>query len=284
MKILLAWATWYLWSHIAKELMAQNIEFKAIVRDINKLEKLWIPKEYGIIWEITKPETLKWKLNWFDTVISCVWITRQKDGLTYMDVDYGANMNLLSEAKNSWITKMLYISAINGDKMKDIAIFKAKEWFVSELKKSWLKYTIMRPNWFFSDMKDFLDMAKWWRVYLFWNWNNKVNPIEWSDLAKSCIEKLFLESWEFSVWWPDILTHNDIAKLALKSLWKPEKISYIPDSFRWFVIKVLRIFTSVKFYGPFEFFLTIMWMDNIWEKTWKNRLEDFFNNEAPNYK
>jgi len=33
-----------------------------------------------------------------DTVISTVGITRQEDGLSYMDVDYQANLNLLEFA------------------------------------------------------------------------------------------------------------------------------------------------------------------------------------------
>ena len=36
-----------------------------------------------------------------DTVISTLGITRQKDGLTYLDVDYQANLNLLNEACES---------------------------------------------------------------------------------------------------------------------------------------------------------------------------------------
>ena len=44
-------------------------------------------------------------LNWkgvcedIDVVISTVGITRQKDGMTYMDVDFQANANLIDEAK-----------------------------------------------------------------------------------------------------------------------------------------------------------------------------------------
>ncbi|WP_304144931.1 NAD(P)H-binding protein [Mesoflavibacter zeaxanthinifaciens] len=50
--------------------------------------------------EVTKPETLRDICEGIDTVISTVGITKQKDDLTYMDVDYQANINLLAEAKN----------------------------------------------------------------------------------------------------------------------------------------------------------------------------------------
>ncbi len=48
----------------------------------------------------------------------------------------------------------------------------------------------MRPNGFFSDMKDFLDMAKSGRVYLFGDGNFKLNPIHGEDLAKVCVDKM----------------------------------------------------------------------------------------------
>jgi len=49
--------------------------------------------------EITKPETINGICENIDWVFTSIGITRQKDGLTYMDVDYQGNSNLLAEAK-----------------------------------------------------------------------------------------------------------------------------------------------------------------------------------------
>ena len=43
-------------------------------------------------------------------VISTVGITRQKDGLTYMDVDFQSNVNLIEEAKKEGVKKII----VNG--------------------------------------------------------------------------------------------------------------------------------------------------------------------------
>ena len=48
----------------------------------------------------------------------------------------------------------------------------------------------MRPNGFFSDMKDFLEMAKKGRVYLFGDGQFKLNPIDGKDLAVVCVDKM----------------------------------------------------------------------------------------------
>ena len=75
--------------------------------------------------------------------------------------------------------------------MRHLKIMEAKEKFVDELKQSGLSYTIIRPNGFFSDMKDFLDMAKGGRVYLFGHGDFKLNPIHGADSAKAIVESIY---------------------------------------------------------------------------------------------
>jgi nucleoside-diphosphate-sugar epimerase len=47
------------------------------------------------------PDTLKGICDGIDVVISSIGITRQKDGLKYMDVDYQGNKNLLDLVKRN---------------------------------------------------------------------------------------------------------------------------------------------------------------------------------------
>ena len=98
-KILLAGSTGYLGSYIAKELQKQAYFCRAIARNPEKLKQKDIEANEVIKAELTKPATITESCKEIDVVISTVGITRQKDGLTYMDVDYQANMNLLKEAQ-----------------------------------------------------------------------------------------------------------------------------------------------------------------------------------------
>ncbi|WP_138434227.1 SDR family oxidoreductase [Winogradskyella algicola] len=278
--ILLAGATGYLGRHLLKVLIEKQNQVVAIVRKPNQINN---PNENYLEIkqaEVTKPGTLRDICKGIDTVISTVGITRQKDGLTYMDVDYQANMNLLTEAKKSGVNHFVYVSAINGDKHRHLKIFEAKEKFVDALKTSGLNYTIIRPNGFFSDMKDFLQMAKSGRVYLFGSGNQRFNPIHGEDLAKAIVDNLEDYNNELTVGGPDILSLNDISKLALTSLNKPIKIAHLPDCLRRFTIWILRTFTSVKTYGPVEFFLTLTADDNIAPTYGKHHLKDYFREEA----
>lgn len=104
-KILIAGASGYLGGHIANELKNQHYLVKAIARNAIRLKHTHPDLNEIFEAELTKPETLSGCCEGIDAVISTVGITRQKDGLTYMDVDYQANLNLLNEAKKSGVKK-----------------------------------------------------------------------------------------------------------------------------------------------------------------------------------
>ena len=282
--ILLAGATGYLGNYIAKELISRNMDTKIIVRKPGKIIDM-ASKLTGIIQaEVTRPETIRGHFHGVDTVISTVGITRQKDGLTYMDVDYGANMNLLDEAKRAGVKKFIYVSVINGQLHRNLKLVEAKEAFVDQLKVSGLDYTIIRPNGFFSDMRDFLKMAEKGSVYIFGKGKKKFNPIHGADLAQVCVDAINSNKKEIVVGGPDILTHYEVAEMALLASGKPINIIHLPHWLRKSIIWIMRTFTSSKTYGPIEFFLTLMAEDAIAPRYGSHRLSHFFQNEMDTLK
>ena len=281
-RILLAGGTGYLGNYIAGEMKERGLTGLLIARSPEKLQHLESSRLQIVKAEVTSANTLTGIANNVDTVISTVGITRQKDGLTYMDVENRANLNLLNEAKKAGVRKFIYVSAINGNKHRNLKILEAKEAFVDELKKSGLEYTIVRPNGFFSDMKDFLDMAKKGKVYLFGNGEQLLNPIHGEDLAKLCLDLVDDDVKEISVGGPDILTHNEIAELAFSAQGKVPSILHLPDWIRRLTLWAVRKFTSISTYGPLEFFLTLMADDNVAMRYGKNKLQDFYLIEARN--
>jgi uncharacterized protein YbjT (DUF2867 family) len=280
-KILLAGATGYLGRFLTQELIARNFETRIVVRNKKKVNLKASNLEI-VEAQVTNPETLKNICKDFDVVISTVGITRQKDGLTYMEVDYQANVNLIEEAKKSGVRKFIYISVLNGDKIRHTKGGEAKEKLVDYLKSSGLDYCIIRPNGFFSDMGDFLKMAKGGRIYLFGNGKLKLNPIHGKDLAMVVVDSINQDKQEINVGGPDMLSQNEIAELALEAYGKPIKITHLPDWIRRFVLWLVRTFTNQKTYGPIEFFMTTMVMDMQAPQYGKEKLQDFFNQEVNN--
>lgn len=278
-KILVAGATGYLGKFITQELLERDYDTKIVVRNKNNL-KLTAPNLVILEAEVTKPETLKHIFKDVDVVISTIGITRQKDGLTYMDVDYKANVNLIDEAKKNGVKKFIYISVLNGEKLRQLKICEAKEKLGDYLKSSGLDYCIIRPNGFFSDMGDFLKMAKSGKVYLFGDGRLKLNPIHGKDLAKEVVNAINQKKEEINIGGPDLLSQNEIAELALKAYGKAIKIIHLPDWIRKFALWSIRKFTGSKTYGPIEFFMTTMVMNMEAPQFGQEKLEDFFNEEA----
>jgi uncharacterized protein YbjT (DUF2867 family) len=280
-KVLLAGATGYLGKYIVAELINQNLPARIVVRDKNSAiySKQLIETTEA---EVTKPETLIGIMNNIDVAISTVGITKQKDGLTYMDVDYQANMNLLEEAKKAGVKKFIYVSALNGEKLTHLKIGEAKEKFVKELQNSGLDYCILQPNGFFSDMTEFLKMAKKGTVNLFGDGGYKMNPIHGADLAKVCVNAIESDEKNIEVGGPEVFTHNEIAEIAFKVLNKKPKIKYMPEWMRKTILGLVRFFTSSKTYGPMEFFFTVLAMDMVAPKYGTHTLRAYFDQNKAN--
>ncbi|MBJ8325878.1 SDR family oxidoreductase [Streptococcus pacificus] len=282
-KVLLAGATGYLGKFVMQELIKRGYPTKIVVRNKNKVS-LTAPNLEIIEAQVTKPEELKGICENVDVVISTVGITRQKDGLTYMDVDYQANANLINEAKKSGVKKVIYVSVLKGEKLRHLKICEAKEKLGDYLKASGLDYCIIRPNGFFSDMVEFLNMAKSGKVYLFGDGTLKLNPIHGKDLAVVIVDSIMNDEKELDVGGPELLSQNEIAELALKAYHKKIKIVHLPDFFRRFALFAIRTFTGQKTYGPLEFFMTTMAMDMSAPRFGNEKLEPFFNQEVINRK
>lgn len=275
-KILLAGATGYLGSHIAAKLIQSEYDLRLIIRSSEKLQQLGLNFADVFKAEITHPEMLSGCCNGIDTVISTVGITRQKEGLTYMDVDYQANVNLLNEARNSGVRRFIYVSVLNGENLRHLKICDAKERFVEQLKTSGLDYCVIRPNGFFSDMSEFHTMATKGKIYLLGNGEQKTNPIHGEDLADVCIDAIERSDHEIRVGGPDTLTYNEIATITFESIGKKPRVTHIPNWVCTLLLKSARIFTSSKIYGPLEFFLTVTAIDMIAPEYGKYTLKEFF--------
>lgn len=279
-RILLAGATGYLGSHILTQLVKDKRQTTIIVRDLRRLQ-LPAAAMHNIAVlqaELTQPQSILNCCEGIDTVISTVGITQPQKGLTYMDVDYQANYNLLQEALKSGVRKFIYISVFKGEQLKnDVAICAAKERFANALKSSGLAYCIIRPTGYFSDMGALFDLAKKGRIYLFAGGAAKINPISGEDLAVNCVAAIDEEKREINIGGPQTMTFTQIAETAFEVLQKKPKITYLPEWLRKTALWLARIFMSAPAFGPLEFFMTVMTTDMNAPEYGKDTLEAYFN-------
>jgi uncharacterized protein YbjT (DUF2867 family) len=275
-RVLVAGATGYLGHYVVKEFKKQGYWVRALTRSEGRLKNLNDDVDEAFVGAVTDPASLAGVCEGIDIVFSSIGITKQKDNLTYMDVDYQGNKNLLDEAKKEGVAKFIYVSVFNAEKMSNLKGIQAKLEFTEALKSSGLDYVVVNPNGFFSDMLDYLKMAQQGRGYVFGSGENRINPIHGEDLAEVCVNAAGGKEKEIDVGGPDVLSHNEILAIAFESLGKPVKISRIPIWLRNVILATLRLFTSVKTYGPLEFFMTVLAVDMVAPSYGEHHLKDFF--------
>ena len=142
-KVLIAGATGSLGQYIIKEFKKQGFWICALARNADKLKSLSDYIDENFIGEVTNSNSLRGICKDIDIVFSSIGITKQKDNLTYMDVDYQGNKNLLEEAKKEGVLKFIYISVLNAEKLGDLKGIQAKLRFTKELKESGLNYLVV---------------------------------------------------------------------------------------------------------------------------------------------
>jgi uncharacterized protein YbjT (DUF2867 family) len=274
-RVLVAGATGYLGRFVARELKARGHVVRALARSPQKLDDLRDELDEIVEGEVTRPATLAGTCDGVEVVFSSVGITRQRDGLTFRDVDYQGNKNLLQEAQRAGVKKFIYVSVLGGPELTHLEIVKAHEDFVAALKASGLDYAVVRPSGFFSDLEELYQMAGRGRVYLFGRGDRRVNPIHGADLAARCADLLEVEREEIDVGGPEVLTWREIAELALRARGRPIRITAIPLWVVTLMIFVTRLFSRHRA-GLLAFFATAATRDAVGPASGSRTLGEHF--------
>jgi uncharacterized protein YbjT (DUF2867 family) len=241
-RVLVAGATGYLGGFVCQELKARGHFVRALARSPEKLDRLKDSLDEIVEAEVTRPETLEHVCDGIDVVFSSIGITRQKDKLSFQDVDYQGNRNLLEVARRAGVEKFVYVSVFNGPNLLHLDIVRAHEDFVDALKASGIDYAVVRPTGYFSDMGQFLEMAKKGRVYLIGAGKTRVNPIHGADLAVRCVDAIDSVNGEIDVGGPETVTWEGVATLAFEALGRSVKVTHIPEWLMWSLVRAVRIF------------------------------------------
>jgi len=252
LRVLIAGSTGYLGKFVVREFKKRGYWVRALARNPKKLEQIGPFLEPAVmgqideifVGEVAKPETLHGLCDGIDIVFSSIGITRQKDKLTYRDVDYQGNKNILDIALTKSVKKFIYVSVFNAHMFEYLEIVKAHEDFVRDLQDSGLEYAIIRPTGYFSDMSESLKMAKSGRVYMIGDGENRINPIHGADLAAVCVDAVTGKEHEIPVGGPVIYSLKEIAELAFATFGKNPKITLIPPWLARLATRVIRPFNK----------------------------------------
>lgn len=282
-RILVAGATGYLGRYVVQTLKRDGWQVRVLVRNADRLAQegsALAPIIDDCVDEIatgdvTRPETLRGVAEGVNAVFSSVSLMGQTGRLTWHDVDYLGNRNILHEAQRAGAQKFIYVSVFNAKQMLDIPIVKAHEDFAADLATSGMAYAVIRPTGYFSDLGAFFDMARSGRAYLIGNGQERINPIHGADLAQVCIDALDGDEHEIDVGGPEILTQRGIAEAAFVALGNPARITTIPAWLAQMAVSAIRPFQRYRA-DLWQFFVTSAGLDNVAPTTGEYRLIDHY--------
>ena len=293
-RILVAGATGYLGQYVVRELLARGLRVRILCRDAGRARRLFAtqaPQQLEIV-EATVTGTgegLHAAMENVSCVFSALGITRQRDGLRYMDVDYQANRNLLDAAVAGAVPAFVYTASLGAEQMRGVALIEAKEKFVQELLECpGIRAVVLRPSGFFSDLREFLEMVRRsGRIFIFGGRDEiTMNPIHGADLAVVCADACLAaiagnHKATISVGGPGVFSHDQIARLAFEALGvQPVRIHHLPVWCARLIAQFARWCLPQSVGGPLDFLLHALSTAAVAPATGTHRLSDFFNEQA----
>jgi uncharacterized protein YbjT (DUF2867 family) len=283
MRLLIAGATGYLGRHLCAAAGQRGHWVRALARDPARLDRATpfleppVREQVDEVFEAeaTDAGSLAGCCDGVDAVISSLGITRQTDKVTFHDVDYQANRNVLDHALEAGVRRFVFVSVFQAEMLAGISMTEAREAFVRDLRREEVDATVVRPTGFYSDMSEFFHMARAGRVWVVGNGAARINPIHGADLAAVCLDALDLDEDEIGAGGPDIYSYREIAEVAFSVLGKPPRISGVPPLLVSATLALTRPF-SARYHDLGRFFATVTQNDFIAPARGTHRLVDYF--------
>ncbi len=198
-----------------------------------------------------------------------------KTPLSFWDVDYQANLNILEQAKQFPIKKFVYVSAFGADKHPRTAYFKAHEAFAQALRESGLPYAVVKPVALFSGLEPLLDLAKKGMLSTIGPGRKRTNPVHQADVAAMCVAALKGHETDMDVGGPEVFTRHALNVLAYRycgSMGAPLHMPVLPIRA---LLPVVRLF-DFSLCEKLAFFLEACRHDFLAPPIGKKKLEDYF--------
>lgn len=281
-KVILFGATGHLGKEIAKELVRQGYDLTLAVRSEAKALSLSGISTKYLIADVCQPETLKGILDGQEIVVSAMGKSvspndHSKPG--FREVDFVGNSNILREAQQAGIPKMVYISALHSEHFLHLEYFRVHHEFSELLKQSGLDYTIIKPPAIFSAFLDIIEMARKGQLFHIGKGENKTNPIFEGDLARIVVTSMTEKNATVEAGGRHVYTRRQLNEIIQNEVNSRKKLFTVPVGMYKAMLPMIRIFNK-NMYDKFAFFLEVMQHDVLAPKMGEMPFEAYVKEKA----
>jgi uncharacterized protein YbjT (DUF2867 family) len=282
-KVLVAGASGYLGRYVVNEFKERGYHVRVLVRNPEKIKTpgpngepaIYHLADEIVTGDVTSPESLNGLCKGIDIVFSSLGLTSPDSKHNNYDVDHLGNRRILDQALAEKVSKFIYVSVFNEDKMPDLPLIRAHELFVADLKSSGLSWVVIRPNGYFSDMGRFFSMARTGHMFMIGEGEKKMNPIHGADIAKVCVDAVNGDCREIAVGGPDIYAFKEIMDMAFLACGKTPWITQLPLWLAEGALMGIGLFNK-NLADMMSFAVEAVKFDHVAPAYGKRHLKDFF--------
>jgi uncharacterized protein YbjT (DUF2867 family) len=229
-RVLVAGAGGHLGRHVVRAFRDRGYRVRALTRRRDATAVMLGADEvaHG---DLLRPDTLPAACADAHLVFSCAGASLDLRALGdrrgYAEVDERGNLALLDAARRAGVERMAYVSLARGPQLAHLEYVRAHEAVVRALAASGLAPTVIRPTGFFYVFAEMLRVARSGRALVIGSGDARTNPIHEADLAESCVDAAAAGRAALEVGGPEVLTREEIARLAFTALGRPARVSHV---------------------------------------------------------
>jgi NADH dehydrogenase len=191
--------------------------------------------------DVRDAESLRAAFEGIETVINAVQfpnspIENKRKGWTFEQIDYQGTVNQTAAAKDSGITRIVYVSGVGAAPDAPKHWFRYKWQAEESVRQSGITYVIIRPTWVFGpedvSLNRFLGFARRLPfVPTFGDGKQAMQPLFIDDLARilaDAVELAEADNQTFEAGGPERMSMDDVIKTALDVAGKRRPVLHQP--------------------------------------------------------
>jgi uncharacterized protein YbjT (DUF2867 family) len=244
-RLLVAGGTGIVGRTITTLLSRQGVAVRTLSRDARRADGLRRVAADVRVADASQPSSLAGLVDGIDVVISCLGapVTFGGSRRGFHESDTLPNRHLLQAAIRAGARRFVYMAVHLDPGYRDTAYIRAHEAFIDELRRSPLSSGVVRCTGIFPIFAPMIAMARRGVIAIPGDGRSMTNPVHHVDVADMCLRAARGEIDDVAIGGPDVLTRDDICRLAFEAVGRPARIMHVPRA---------ALLTSARLVRPFH--------------------------------